>query len=152
MKTIILYYSNHHGNTKKLVDAIQASDPENVEILDVTTAGPKDLSGYDLIGVASGIYAGNFGKPLLNYMSENLPAGKKVFILFTSAMNRASLSSSAKKVIEEKKCQAVGQYSCPGYSCPGYNTFGPFKLIGGTAKGHPTKEELDAAVEFYKGL
>ena len=71
MKTIILYYSNHHGNTKKLVDAIQASDPENVEILDVTTAGPKDLSGYDLIGVASGIYAGNFGKPLLNYMSEN---------------------------------------------------------------------------------
>ena len=82
MKTIILYYSNHHGNTKKLVDAIQASDPENVEILDVTTAGPKDLSGYDLIGVASGIYAGNFGKPLLNYMSENLPAGKKVFILF----------------------------------------------------------------------
>ena len=33
MKTIILYYSNHHGNTKKLVDAIQASDPENVEIL-----------------------------------------------------------------------------------------------------------------------
>ena len=97
--------------------------------------------------MASGIYAGNFGKPLLNYMSENLPAGKKVFILFTSAMNRASLSSSAKKVIEEKKCQAVGQYSCPGY-----NTFGPFKLIGGTAKGHPTKEELDAAVEFYKGL
>jgi len=147
MKTIILYYSNHHGNTKKLVDAIQASDPENVEILDVTTAGPKDLSGYDLIGVASGIYAGNFGKPLLNYMSENLPAGKKVFILFTSAMNKASLSSSAKKVIEEKKCQAVGQYSCPGY-----NTFGPFKLIGGTAKGHPTKEELDAAVEFYKEL
>ena len=126
MKTIILYYSNHHGNTKKLVDAIQASDPENVEILDVTTAGPKDLSGYDL---------------------ENLPAGKKVFIIFTSAMNRASLSSSAKKVIEEKNCQAVGQYSCPGY-----NTFGPFKLIGGTAKGHPTKEELDAAVEFYKGL
>ena len=43
MKTIILYYSNHHGNTKKLVDAIQASDPENVEILDVTTAGPRHL-------------------------------------------------------------------------------------------------------------
>ena len=46
MKTIILYYSNHHGNTKKLVDAIAASDPENVELLDVTKAGPRDLSGY----------------------------------------------------------------------------------------------------------
>ena len=147
MKTIILYYSNHHGNTKKLVDAIAASDPENVEILDVTTAGPKDLSGYEWIGVASGIYAGNFGKPLLNYMRDNLPEGKNVFILFTSAFNLDSLSSSARKVIEEKKCYVMGQYNCPGY-----NTFGPFKLIGGTAKGHPTKEELDGAVKFYKNL
>ena len=147
MKTIILYYSNHHGNTKKLVDAIAASDPENVEILDVTTAGPKDLSGYEWIGVASGIYAGNFGKPILNYMKENLPEGKNVFILFTSAFNMDSLSSSARKVIEEKKCHVMGQYNCPGY-----NTFGPFKFIGGTAKGHPTKEELDGAVKFYKNL
>ena len=147
MKTIILYYSNHHGNTKKLVDAIAASDPENVEILDVTTAGPKDLSGYEWIGVASGIYAGNFGKPLLNYMRDNLPEGKNVFILFTSAFNLDSHSSSARKVIEEKKCHVMGQYNCPGY-----NTFGPFKLMGGTAKGHPTKEELDRAVKFYKNL
>ena len=129
MKTIILYYSNHHGNTKKLVDAIAASDPENVELLDVTKAGPRDLS------------------PILNYMSDNLPAGKNVFIIFTSAMNRDSLSSSARKVIEEKKCYVMGQYSCPGY-----NTFGPFKLVGGTAKGHPTKEEIEGAVKFYKGL
>ena len=147
MKTIILYYSNHHGNTKKLVDAIAASDPENIELLDVTKAGPRDLSGYDWIGVASGIYAGSFGKPILNYMSDNLPAGKNVFIIFTSAMNRDSLSSSARKVIDEKKCHVMGQYSCPGY-----NTFGPFKLVGGTAKGHPTKEEIEGAVKFYKGL
>ena len=147
MNTIILYYSNHHGNTKKLVVAIAASDPENVELVDVTKAGPRDLSGYDRIGVASGIYAGSFGKPLLNYMSDNLPAGKNVFIIFTSAMNRDSLSSSARKVIDEKKCHVMGQYSCPGY-----NTFGPFKLVGGTAKGHPTKEEIEGAVKFYKGL
>ena len=147
MKTIILYYSNHHGNTKKLVDAIQASDPENVEILDVTTDGPKDLSGYEWIGVASGIYAGSFGKPLLNYMRDNLPAGKNVFILFTSAFNMDSMAASARKVIEEKKCYVMGQYSCPGY-----NTFGPFKLVGGTAKGHPTKEEIEGAVKFYKSL
>ena len=80
-------------------------------------------------------------------MSDNLPAGKNVFIIFTSAMNRDSLSSSARKVIEEKKCYVMGQYSCPGY-----NTFGPFKLVGGTAKGHPTKEEIEGAVKFYKGL
>lgn len=147
MKTIILYYSNHHGNTKKLVDAIQASDPENVEILDVTKAGPKDLSEYEWIGVASGIYAGSFGKPLLNYLKDNLPPGKNVFILFTSAMNMDSMSSSVRKVIEEKNCWVMGQYSCPGY-----NTFGPFKLVGGTAKGRPNKADLEGAVKFYKNL
>ena len=147
MKTIILYYSNHHGNTKKLVDAIAAADPENVELLDVTKAGPKDLSGYEWIGVASGIYAGSFGKPLLKYMKENLPAGKNVFIIFTSAMNADGMSSSARKVIEEKGCLVMGQYNCPGF-----NTFGPFKLVGGTAKGHPTKEEIEGAVKFYKSL
>ena len=74
MKTIILYYSNHHGNTKKLVDAIQASDPENVEILDVTTAGPKDLSGYEWIGVASASNVVskcfNFGKDRENVINR----------------------------------------------------------------------------------
>ena len=43
-----------------------------------------------------------------------------------------------------------------GYSCKGYDTFGPFKLIGGLAKGHPDASELEEARKFfeklYKGL
>ena len=34
----------------------------------------------------------------------------------------------------------------------GFDTFGPFKLIGGIAKGHPTQSEIDGAVEFYGSL
>ena len=34
----------------------------------------------------------------------------------------------------------------------GFDTFGPFKLIGGVAKGHPDDRDLAAAVEFYKKL
>jgi len=33
-----------------------------------------------------------------------------------------------------------------------YDTFGPFMLVGGIAKGHPTADEIRKAVEFYKGL
>ena len=54
MKTAILFYSKHHGNTKKLLDAIAAADPD-VDLVDVTTAGKTNLSGYDRIGIASGI-------------------------------------------------------------------------------------------------
>lgn len=147
MKAIILYYSTHHGNTRKLVDAIAASDPENVDIMDVTKPEEKDLSDYQWIGVASGIYAGSFPKPMLNYLKDNLPPGKNVFIIFTSAMNMKNQSSSVRKVIEDKNCWVIGQYNCPGY-----NTFGPFKIVGGTAKGHPTQEEIDGAVKFYRSL
>lgn len=38
------------------------------------------------------------------------------------------------------------------YGCRGFDTFGPFKLIGGIAKGHPTQNEIDGAVEFYGSL
>ena len=38
------------------------------------------------------------------------------------------------------------------YECLGFDTFGPFKLVGGLQKGHPTEEEIRKAVEFYQGL
>lgn len=38
MRTIILYASRHHGNTKKLVDAIVKAHPE-IDTLDVKSLG-----------------------------------------------------------------------------------------------------------------
>ena len=50
MKTAIVYYSAHHGNTKKLVEAVaQGRDVTLIDALAVKTA---DLSGYALIGFA----------------------------------------------------------------------------------------------------
>ena len=143
-KTIILYFSQHHGNTKKLVDAIGKCAVKTVEI---SKAGDIDLSEYDLIGIASGIYGGNFGKPVLNYVSEHLPEGKDVFLLYSYAKKLKDYTGGIRKVIEEKKGKVVGEYGCQGY-----NTFGPFKLIGGTGKSHPTKDEIEGAVSFYKKL
>lgn len=38
------------------------------------------------------------------------------------------------------------QYEIWGeYSCLGFDTFGPFKLFGGIAKGHPSQDEIEAA-------
>ena len=59
--TAIIYYSKHHGNTKKLLDAIAEADPE-VELVDVTEKHELDLSRYDKIGFASGIYYNKFAE------------------------------------------------------------------------------------------
>ena len=81
MATAIIYYSQHHGNTKKLLDAICAADPE-IDLIDVT-AGAKDLSVYDRVGIASGIYFSAFAKQVLSYAEEHLPEDKPVFFIYT---------------------------------------------------------------------
>ena len=53
-KTAIVYYSQHHGNTKKLLDAIAGFD-KDVTLIDVTEKHEVDLTGYGRIGFASGI-------------------------------------------------------------------------------------------------
>ena len=75
MKAVIVYASVHHGNTKKIVDEIAKA--KEVELVDATQVKEKDLSGYDLIGFASGIYYGKFHQAVLNFASVNLPQDKK---------------------------------------------------------------------------
>ena len=38
------------------------------------------------------------------------------------------------------------------FGCKGYDTFGPFKLVGGIAKGHPNEEDMINAADFVKGI
>lgn len=144
MKIAIVYVSVHHGNTKKIVDAI-AKEYE-VDLIDATQVQEQDLSEYDLIGFASGVYGFNLHKSIISFAVANLPQDKKIFLLTTSAMNK-DFSKSFMEAIDGKKAEVVGKYSCFGY-----NTFGPFKLVGGTSKGHPDDKDIEAAVSFFKGM
>ena len=146
MKTAIAYYSKHHGNTKKLLDAIAAADP-SVELLDVTSSPSADLSGFDRIGFASGIYFSSFAKQVISFAEENLPEGKDVFYIYTHGAPAGNFLRAMRKIAEGKKCRELGEYRCQGY-----DTFGPFKLVGGIAKGHPTEDEIQGAVDFYQKL
>ena len=145
MKTAIVYYSEHHGNTKKLLDAIAAK--HDVTLINVTKTPETDLSGYDRIGLASGIYYSSFAKQLLAYAEEHLPEGKDVFYIFTHGAPRGMFLNAVRKIAEAKHCRELGDYHCQGF-----DTFGPYKLVGGIAKGHPTEDEISGAVSFYEGL
>ena len=145
MKTAIAYYSKHHGNTKKLLDAIAAT--EEVDLIDVTAAKTADLSGYDRIGFASGIYYGAFAKQLQAFASANLPENKPVFLIETGGAPRKGYFSAMEKIAAEKNCSVIGRYECLGF-----DTFGPFKIIGGLQKGHPTEDEIRKAADFYRSL
>ena len=70
MKTAIVYFSRHHGNTKKLLDA--------------------DLSAFERIGLASGIYFSSFAKPLIAFAEAHLPENREVFYLYTHGARPAA--------------------------------------------------------------
>ena len=145
MSTAIVYYSKHHGNTKKLLDAI--ADKNEVTLIDVVAQPDADLSAYDRIGLASGIYFSSFAKQILSFADEHLPENKEVFYIYTHGAPGGNFLKAIRDIAEKKHCKEIGEYRCQGY-----DTFGPFKLVGGIAKGHPTDDEVAGAVEFYKKL
>jgi flavodoxin len=145
MKTAIVYVSTHHGNTKKLVDAI--SEKYDITVIDGIRDEDFDLNEFDRIGFASGIAFGKFYPHMLKLMDEKLPEGKDVFFLYTYGMKTDRYCNAARKIAEMKKAKILGEYGCQGY-----DTFGPLKLLGGISKGHPDKTDLRNAIEFYGNL
>ena len=76
MKVAIAYYSQHHGNTKKLLDAI--AEKHEVTLIDVTKKQEYDLRDFGMIGFASGVYYGKLAKQVVSFAQINLPDGKDI--------------------------------------------------------------------------
>ena len=144
-KALIIYASTHHGSTKKLAEAI--ANRYDVHLIDATKQQTADLSAYDLIGFASGIDFGKFYPCVEQFLERNLPENKRVFFLYTCAKVSSRFTKTAKTAARKKGAAIVGEYGCRGF-----NTYGPWKLIGGMNKGHPSADELQEAVGFYESL
>ena len=144
-KTVIVYASTHHGNTYKLAKAI--SDQYEIEMIDAMKQSIVNLQEYEVIGFASGIDFGKFYESIEKFAKVNLPVKKQVFFLYTCAMDRKGFTDSMKEIALEKEATILGEYGCKGY-----NTYGPWKVIGGMNKNHPTEAEVKSAVEFFYKL
>lgn len=145
MKTAICYYSRHHGNTLKVAQAMALEG--EVDLIDVTTRQAVRLEGYDCIGLASGIYGFEFQKAVVEFARQYLPNGKPVFFLYTYGGAKGTGAKAVAEVAREKDCPILGEFSCKGF-----DTFGPFKMIGGIAKGHPDQKDLENARAFYREM
>ncbi len=145
MKTAICYYSRHHSNTLAVLDAM--TEGCDVDLIDVTIRMAVRLDQYDRIGFASGIYFSKFSPVVVNFARQYLPEGREVFFVYTYGAPKVSLPGNITAAVKEKGCRILGQFGCRGY-----DTFGPFKLIGGLAKGHPDAQDLKKAKQFFEGL
>ncbi|WP_300365166.1 flavodoxin family protein [uncultured Subdoligranulum sp.] len=145
MKTAICYYSRHHGNTRKVLEAMAREG--DIDLIDVTARRAVQLEGYDCIGFASGVYALHLHKSVVAFARQYLPQGKPVFFVCTYGAARGSATRELADIAREKNCRVLGEFGCKGY-----DTFGPFRLVGGIAKGHPNPKDLENARRFYRTL
>lgn len=145
MRTAICYYSRHHGNTRKVLEAM-AREGE-MDLIDVTTRQMVQMEEYDCIGFASGVYFGRVHDGVLAFARQYLPQGKPVFFVCTYGGAKGTSLKALFEIAKEKDCPVLGEFSCRGY-----DTFGPFKLVGGIAKGHPDARDLENACSFYREI
>jgi len=142
-KVLIIYHSEHHGNTKKLVDAIAAAHV--VDIVEAGKAEGQDFEAYDAVGFASGIYMSEPHVSISALWEQVSLKGKKAFLVLTSG------SGNVRYATESAERLSAGGFDLLGiYHTRGFDTYGPFRLIGGISKGHPTAEETAGAVIFYE--
>lgn len=145
-KAALIYDSHHHHNTEKLVTAIKDRFP--ITLIDAAHPTETDLTPYDIIGFASGIYYGKFSGRVMEFAENHLPLEKNIFFLYTYGKDApAKYTKAMKEIIISKDCDLLGIYSCPGL-----DTFGLLKLIGGINKTRPNQEDIDKAIAFCQPL
>lgn len=145
MKTAIIYYSKHHSNTKQLLDKL--CEDNDITLINAINTPTENLNDFDLIGFASGIYYSKFHKSVIKFIENNLPEDKKVFFICTYGVKKDGYTDAVKKAVNKKNTKILGEFGCLGF-----NTFGPFKLIGGIAKGHPNNEDFKNVKDFFKNI
>ena len=142
---LIVYVSVSHANTAKVAHAL--ADVLHAQLREPELVDPSTLSGYDVVGFGSGIFASTH-HPRLRSFVERLPdvTGTAAFTFSTSGFGRAQSrpwQSSLDDLLLRKGYQVVGSFACTGY-----DTWLPLRLVGGINKGHPDASDLAHARLF----
>jgi len=155
MKSLIVCYSYHHNNTRKVAEAMAKVLDAPVKTPQQTS--PEELQQFDLVGFGSGIYAEKHHESLLKLV-DKLPEvdDKKAFIFSTSFVGVDShvfgrvtgkFHTALREQLQSKGYTVVGEFNCKGF-----NTNRIYGRFGGMNKGRPNAEDLKRAEEFVEKL
>jgi len=146
MRPLIVYVSLHHGNTKKVADAMAAK--LQCQALTPNHADITALTEYDLLGFGSGLYFGPHHRSMLDFARALPPMSTKAFVFSTrGSWNVGRAHEPLKQSLKTKGLHVMGEFSCRGF-----DTVGPLKYIGGIARGRPNAQDLADAQAFVRTL
>ncbi len=146
MKTLIIYVSLHHGNTKKVADAMAAELQCQALIPEQTDT--NTLTEYDLLGLGSGLYFGPHHQSMLDFARTLPTMSGQAFVFSTrGSWHVGRAHEPLKQILRAKGLRVIGEFSCRGF-----DTVGPLKYIGGVARGRPNAQDLADAQAFARKL
>ena len=146
---IITYTSMHHDNTRIIAEALAESLGAALICASELTA--DDVASASLIGFGSGIFFGKHHQAVLacaggcrNYN------GTKSFIFSTAGFPYGLARFAGIDFHRDLRLMLTANgFDVAGkFSCRGYDTYGPFGIIGGIAKGRPNDGDIEKAKAF----
>lgn len=146
MKSVIIYASTHHGNTKKVAERM--AKKIGARVVNILEEGPPDISDVKLVGLLSGVYFGKLHESIVTFAREAaFTPDHRVFLADTCGAGRKDYTYQVRKLLEERGVAFLDRFQCPGY-----DTYGPFGLIGGIRKGRPNEHDLKMAEQFVQRM
>ena len=141
MKVLIIYHSEHHGNTKKIAKSM--AEKVGTDILKAADVNLNKFGKYDTIGFGSGVYNGKLHKELSEILSKlHQQDDKKAFIFSTTGSKTYSFIAHERfrPILEEKGFEIIGEFSCLGFDTA--------ITKEGINKGRPNKQDTRDAEDF----
>ena len=147
MRTAVVYKSIHHGNTRRVAEAMAAA--LGAELYTVEEAAELDARQFDLVGLGSGIYFYRHHRELRRLVANWPKVPARAFVFSTAGMSSLATwwHGSLVRLLRRRGSEVIGEFSCPGF-----DTFGPLWLIGGVHRGRPSEQDLARAAKYAKGL
>ena len=148
-KTILFLQSYASMNTKLLIDN-STKQFSNFEIVNLPDDKQIDVSSYDLIGFASGIYFWDCGKEIYKHL-EKLKGleGKNVFYICTAGSPKESYIKKPQEAIEKKGGKFVAAFGTMGSTKGGITGF--FRDLF-NMKVRPNENDFKECEKFIENL
>jgi flavodoxin len=119
----------------------------NATLCGIDEIDKYNFDDFDIIGFGSGISFGKHYEELIDAVRGLDVSNRNIFVFSTCGSGSKSQNSALIKVLKERGANIIGNFTCKGY-----DTYGPFKLIGGISKGHPSENDIEMARKFITHL
>jgi flavodoxin len=146
-KTVLIYASVHHQNTKKVVEYVASHFSGEMDVVDITKEKVPDLFGTEWVIFASGIYRNTVHEAITSYIESTDLSGKKAIILYTCGMRYRDYAKATGKRIAESGGEYIGNCYCRGVDTTHF-----LEKIGGIAKGHPNETDMEKILKSLNRL